>query len=150
MVPDSIPDQSVATGHSSGDEGNSNSEQNIQNQGCDSARGQDKDHDCKKGRSKDCQVEDILSAHARTSALYCKPHTCNPCVISFTREKALLNHARTLHIDDNISILTNHKIDSNEYEITILANSNNKDETFTCYLCESIFDRFDFMKRHIR
>jgi len=83
--------------------------------------------------------------------LYSKPHTCNPCGLSFTYKNVLLKHARLRHNHDNINIVSTQKSNSDSYELTILANSKfNKVSSYFCDSCEAVYNRFDFFKRHQR
>lgn len=128
------------------DEETEEKEESVQEQRL-RGRGRGKGH----GRGKSRPIKDRILTLGWNSDLYSKPHTCNPCGISFTREKALLNHARLQHIDEGVNIITTQNTNSNSYELTILSNPNNSDEVnYPCDSCGKVFDRFDFLKRHQR
>jgi len=85
---------------------------------------------------------------------YSKPHTCNPCGLSYTYKNVLLKHARLRHNHDGVNIVCAKKSNSDNYkdELTILANSNkfNKVTIYYCKSCKACLDRFDIFKRHQR
>lgn len=141
MFVDPIRRRSVTPGDDSEDKGDTFQEPSTKNRGRSKGR----------GRGKGRPMKDRLITLGWNSEIYSKPHTCNPCGISFTREKALLNHARLHHIDDGVNIVTTQKSNSDSYELTILANSKSSDvTTYSCDSCGAVFDRFDFLKRHQR
>jgi len=140
MFMDPIQRRSVTPGEDSEDKGDTYQESNIKNRG----RGKGG-----RGRGKSRPIKDRLLSLGWNSEIYSKPHTCNPCGISFTREKALLNHARLSHIDDGVNIVTTQKSNSDSYELTILANAKSND-SYSCDSCGAVFNRFDFLKRHQR
>jgi len=83
--------------------------------------------------------------------LYSKPHTCNPCSLSFTYKKVLLKHAHLCHNHEGVIIVSTQKSNSESYELTILANYKfNKVSSYFCDSCEAVYNRFDFFKRHQR
>ncbi|XP_060875939.1 zinc finger protein 436-like [Metopolophium dirhodum] len=83
--------------------------------------------------------------------LYSKPHTCNPCGVSFTYKNVLLKHARLRHNHDGVNIACTQNSNSDTYELTILANSKfNNVSSYFCDSCEAVYNRFDFFKRHQR
>lgn len=142
MFMDPIHRRSITPGEESEDKGDIYQEQNTKNRGRGRGRGRTR------GRGR--PIKDRLLTLGWNSELYSKPHTCNPCGISFTREKALLNHARLQHINDGVNIITTQRTNSDSYELTILANPKNNDVNYPCDSCEAVFDRFDFLKRHQR
>lgn len=82
---------------------------------------------------------------------YSKPHTCNPCGLSFTYKNVLLKHARLCHNHDGANIVSTQKPNSDSYELTILDNSKfNKVSSHSCDSCEAVYNRFDFYKLHQR
>jgi uncharacterized Zn-finger protein len=142
MFMDPIQRRSVTPGDNSEDKRDTYQEQNTKNKTRGRGRG--------RGRGKGRPMKDRLLTLGWNSELYSKPHTCNPCGISFTREKALLNHARLHHIDDGVNIITTQKTNSDSYELTIMANPQQNDVTYSCDSCGAAFTRFDFLKRHQR
>lgn len=138
MFMDPIQRRSVTPGEDSEDK--LDKEQNTRNR----SRGRGR------GRGRGRPLKDRLMTLGWNSELYTKPHTCNPCGISFTREKALLNHARIHHIDDGVNIITTQKTNSDSYELTILSSIKDSDVSYPCDSCGMVFDRFDFLKRHQR
>lgn len=142
MFMDPIQRLSVTPGEDSEDKRNIYQEQITKNKSRGRGRG--------RGRGKGRPMKDRLLTLGWNSELYSKPHTCNPCGISFTREKALLNHARLHHIDDGVNIITTQKTNSDSYELTIMANPQKNDVTYSCDSCGAVFTRFDFLKRHQR
>lgn len=142
MFIDPIQRRSVTPGEESEDKGDTYQEQNKNRSRGSRGRG--------RGRGRGRPIKDRLLTLGWNSELYSKPHTCNPCGMSFTREKALLNHARLNHIDDSVNIITTQKTNSDSYELTILSNSSNNDVTYPCDTCGADFNRFDFLKRHQR
>lgn len=141
MFMDPVPRQTVTSGLDLEEKGDLQ-EQNTKSRGRGRGRG--------RGKGRGRPIKDRLLNLSWNSELYSKPHTCNPCGISFTREKALLNHARLHHIEDGINIVTTQKANSDTYELTILANSSINDVQYPCDSCGASFDRFDFLKRHQR
>lgn len=142
MVMDRSHRRSVTPGEDSGEKRDIHQEQNTKN----SVRGRGKG----RGKSRGRPIKDRLLNLSWNSELYSKPHTCNPCGVSFTREKALLNHARLHHNQDSINIVTTQKAHSHSYELTILANPPNNDAQYPCDSCGENFVRFDVLKRHQR
>lgn len=142
MFMDPIHRRSVTPDEETEYRGDTHQEQNTKNRGRGRGRG--------RARGRGRPIKDRLITLGWNSELYSKPHTCNPCGISFTREKALLNHARLQHIDDGVNIITTQRTNSDSYELTILANPKNSNVNYPCDSCDSVFDRFDFLKRHQR
>lgn len=82
---------------------------------------------------------------------YSKPHTCNPCGLSFTYKNVLLKHFYRCHNHDGVNIVSTQKSNSESYELTILANSKfNKVSFYFCDLCKEAYNRFDVFKHHQR
>jgi len=102
-----------------------------------------KGNDGGKGRDK---RKDLLVA----LKFYSKPHTCNPCGLSFTYQNVLLKHAHICHNHDGINIVSTQKSNSNSYELTILANSKFNKVSYSCDSCKVVYNRFDYFKRHKR